>query len=195
MRAHAAHLGLFVPGNPTLPPQPAGIGRLRDFVPAAFSLPPQPAGIGGLRDFVAAAFTLPPQPAGIGTFVPTASMWPITQNSVLEGSDQMTYVNGLGHLHGAGDCGCGGSCGGCGHGMSGISTDITQLFNDLTAGNWSQAGTDFMTLMEEPVVGTVPLWVFLGGGLFLWAFLFSGGEHSKYQRGRRASAAARRAYA
>jgi len=213
MRTHARSLGLYVPGRGvadfvpakfSLPPQPAGIGSLADFVRAQFDIPPQPAGIGA---FVRGAYTIPPQPA-LGDFVPTGSMYPIPINSVLAGAAQMGYEEGLSlsadsltysggvsaNLSGIGDCGCG--CGGsCGQGMSGISTDLSNLFTDVTAGNWSNAWTDFTTLMGEPVVGTVPLWMVGGGVILVWALFFSGGSHSRYQRGRRASAAAARAYA
>ena len=137
--------------------------------------------VSGLREFVPAQFTLPPQPA-LGDFVGTGSMYPITPNSV-------TAAAGMGDC----GCGCGGTCG-CG-GLHGISDDFSSMFSNMTSGNWSGAWSSFMTMLQEPVFGTVPLWMVAGSGLLVYAFFFSGGVHSRYQRGRRASKAARSAYA
>ena len=213
MRIGHAALGVYVPGlrefvparwtipeNPFLGP---GMAGLRDFVPAKFTLPPQPAGIGRLADFVPARFTLPPQPAGIGDMVSTASMYPIPQNSVLmaaQSSPAASWptegISGLGHI-GHDDCGCG--CGGaCSGGMSGLGqamTDLSTSFTNLTSGNVSGAWSSFMQFLEDPVFGTVPVWMVGGGALLVYAFFFSGGEHSRYSRGRKAYSAGRRAYA
>jgi hypothetical protein len=171
MRVQNSSLGLFVPG-------------LREFVPAHFTIPPQPAGIG---DFVPASFSLPPQPAGIGYLVGTEAMYPIIPNSVLAAA-------GMAGLS-SGDCGCGcnghGACGG----MSGVSADFSAMVTAVEAGNWSGAWTSFTTMLQEQVFGVMPLWVLVGGGLLAYTFFFSGGTHSKYQRGRRAYGAARGAYA
>jgi len=183
-------IGVFVPATWSIPENPflgPGMAGLRDFVKATFSLPPQPAGIGRLNDFVNATFSLPPQPAGIGDFAPAAAMYPIPQNSVL-------VAAGLAGLKGDCGCGCNGS-GGCGGGLHGISDDLSAMWTNVTSGNWSAASTNFFTLLSEPVFGTIPLWMPLGGGLLLWALVFSGGEHSRYTRARKASSAARRAYA
>lgn len=200
MRTAAASLGIFVPGRFTLPPQPAGIGLIpvdqsRSVVPARSIHRPSAYGARrrfGVSEFVPAVFTIPPQPAGIGDMVPTGTMYPIPQNTVLQDAAAIHY--GVSGLRCGGECGCGGTCG-----MGTISTDMQNLWNDLTAGNWSQAGTDFMNLMGESVftIGTfnVPVWMLAGGGLLLWALVFSGGEHSRYSRGRRAYRSARSAYA
>lgn len=213
MRISHRNLGVYVPGlrefvpakwsipeNPFTP----GLAGLADFVPAKFTLPPQPAGIGRLgrlADFVPATFTLPPQPAGIGDFVGTAGMYPITPNSVSAavaanpniGTWPTQGISGLGC---GGDCGCGGKCGG--HGMSGLGqamTDFGNAFTSLTQGNISAAGTSFMSFLEDPAIGTIPVWMIGGGALLVYALFFSGGEHSRYQRAKKASSAARRAYA
>jgi len=96
---------------------------------------------------------------------------------------------------GMGDCGCGGSCGHCGGGMGALTDDLSSMFSNLTSGNFSGAWTNFTSAMTEPIFGTVPLWVVAGGALLVYAMVFSGGKHSRYQRGRKASAAARAAYA
>lgn len=210
----------FVPAKWSIPENPffPGMAGLRAFVPANFTLPPQPAGIGRLSAFVPAMFTLPPQPAGVGDFVGTAGMYPITPNSVTaaaSGSNPASWATmgspiaaltsgfsmanpgaGVSGLGCGGDCGCGGSCGG--HGMGGLgqaTTDFGNTVSDLTSGNFSGAWTSFMSFLEDPVIGTVPVWMIGGGALLVYALFFSGGEHSRYQRGKKASAAARRAYA
>jgi hypothetical protein len=208
MRISHRNLGVYVPGlrefvparwtipeNPFLGPGMAGLGA---FVPATFTLPPQPAGIGAL---VPATFTLPPQPAGVGDFVGTPGMYPIPPNSVSGAVAANPNIGtwptqGMSGLGCGGDCGCGGTCGG--HGMSGLGqamTDFGNTFTALTSGNISAAGTSFMNFLEDPAIGTIPVWMIAGGGILVWALFFSGGEHSRYQRGRKATAAARRAYA
>ena len=101
-------------------------------------------------------------------------------------------------VSGIGDCGCG--CGGhCGGGMSGLgqaATDLSASFSSIASGNWSGAWSSFVSFLGDPVFGTsVPIWM-VGGGLVLaWALFFSGGEHSRYQRGRSGIKAYRKAYA
>jgi hypothetical protein len=221
MRMSNRSLGLYVPGlrefvhaTWTIPENPfwPGMAGLRAFVPATFTIPPQPAGIG---DFVKATFTLPPQPAGIGDFVNTGAMYPIPVNSVTAGADAINQSGGLsispetitspfgtinpgagiGGLGCGGECGCGGSCGS--HGLSGLgqaSTDFGNTFTNLTSGNWSGAWTSFMSLLQDPAFGTVPIWMVGGGVILIYALFFSGGEHSKYSRAKKATSAARRAY-
>ena len=95
-----------------------------------------------------------------------------------------------------GDCGCGGKCGGCGGGMGAISDDLSGMVSNLTSGQFSAAWGNFTSAMTEPIFGTVPLWVVAGGAALAYVFFFSGGaKHSRYQRGRRALASARGAYA
>jgi hypothetical protein len=82
--------------------------------------------------------------------------------------------------------------------MSGLgqaATDFGNTFTDLTSGNFSGAWTSFMTFLSDPVIGSIPVWMIGGGALLVYALFFSGGEHSRYQRGKKATAAARRAYA
>jgi len=197
----------FVAANFTMPPQPAGIG---DLVPGSFSVPSVSMMVG----------LTPPQPSGIGDFVGTAAMYPIPQNSVLAAAGSLAQSGGLsisaGNITsgytstdpGAGLSGCAGGVGhecadckagrGCHGGMSGlgqITTDLSNMFGNLTSMNWSGAWGNLTTLMGEPVIGTVPVWMIAGGGLLAWALLFSGGEHSRYRRGRKAYDAGRRAYA
>lgn len=82
-------------------------------------------------------------------------------------------------------CGCGGSCGGCGGGLGDISADFSKISSDFSAGNFGQA-------LQDTVFG-VPLWAIAGG---LALLMFAGGEqHSYYHRARRASRAARSAFA
>lgn len=208
LNSHVPGLRAFVPATWTIPENPftPGMAGLSDFVRAKFTLPPQPSGIGQLHAFVPACFTLPPQPA-LGDLVSTASMYPIPQNSVLQAamaSNPATWgseginVTGISYgMSGVGDCGCG--CGGkCGGGMRGLgqaATDFGNIFSNASTGNWSGAWTSFTTFMGDPLIGTVPVWMIAGGAALAWALFFSGGEHSRYQRGKRASAAARRAYA
>lgn len=80
-------------------------------------------------------------------------------------------------------------------GLGQVTTDFGNMITDLGSGNMSGAWTSFMTLMQDPLIGTVPVWMVAGGGLLVWALFFSGGDHSRYARGRKASAAARKAYA
>jgi hypothetical protein len=209
-----------IPENPFFP----GMAGLREFVPARFTVPPQPAGIGRLRrgtgDFVPARFSLPPQPAGIGDFVGTPYMYPIPQNSVIVDAGSVNYqggltipssaintggmtfvdpgagVPGLGCARGSGhECAGCKSGHGCGGGLGQAMTDFGNTFTNLTSGNTSGAWTSFMAFLEDPAIGTVPVWMVGGGALLVWALFFSGGDHSRYSRGKKASAAARRAYA
>lgn len=193
MRALARNLGLFVPGH-----------GLRDFVGAKWTVPDTSVntmtGVGRLGDFVGAPWSVPDtsvnRMSGVGDFVGTAAMYPIPINSVLADAAEINYQGGLTGLKGGHECGCGcGGSGGCGGGLQGISTDFTTMWSALTTGNWSGAWTGFTTMMSEPVIGTVPLWVILGGGLLAYALIFSGGEHSRYSRGRRAYRSARSSYA
>jgi hypothetical protein len=204
MRISNRSLGVYVPGlrefvpaSWTIPENPflgPGMAGLREFVPAKFTLPPQPAGIGM---FVPAKFTLPPQPAGVGDFVGTAEMYPIPQNSVTAAAAANPNMAswetmGMSGLGCGGGCGCGGKCGG---GMGQLSTDFGNTVSNLSSGNFTGAWSSFMSFLEDPLIGTVPVWMIGGGALLAYALFFSGGEHSRYSRGRKASAAARRAYA
>jgi hypothetical protein len=212
----------FVPAHWTIPENPflgPGMAGLSDFVNARFTLPPQPAGIGAL---VPATFSLPPQPVGIGDLAPTAALYPIPLNSVMQalqgggnpanwGSEGVTFnpaqfSYGLGRVseysqanpimgRGVGKTGCGCGCGGgCGMGQAG--TDFSSLLSNITSGNWSSAWTSFMSWMSDPAFGTsIPVWGVVGGTVLVWALFFSGGSHSRYQRGKKAASAAKRAYA
>lgn len=194
-------LKAFVPASWTIPENPflgPGMAGLKDFVPAKFTLPPQPAGIGRIADFVPARFSLPPQPAGVGDLVSTIPMYPIPQNSVISTASGVPMSGwetmGLSGLKGDCGCGCGGG-GGCGSGMGQVTTDLGNVFTNITSSNWSGAWTSFMSVMQDPLIGTVPTWMVAGGGVLAWALFFSGGSHSRYQRGKKATSAARKAYA
>lgn len=218
MRIGHTALGLYVPGlrefvpaSWTIPENPflgPGMAGLRDFVPAKFTLPPQPAGIGRLSDFVPARFTLPPQPAGVGDMVSTGQMYPIPINSVIaaaqsggpmagwksEGIDASSLSYGLGGHSDCG-CGCGGGCGGGVGGLGQAMTDFGNTVSNLTSGNFNGAWSSFMTFLSDPAFGSVPVWMVAGGGLLIYTMFFSGGEHSRFSRGRKAYSAGRRAYA
>jgi type VI protein secretion system component VasF len=80
--------------------------------------------------------------------------------------------------------------------MGALTDDLSAMFTNLTSGQFSAAWQSFMTAMQEPIIGTVPFWMIAGGAALVYVFFFSGGKaHSRYQRGRRAAAAARSAYA
>lgn len=189
MRAMSRSLGLYVPGMGDFIPMASSDQAITSWRPSlgdfvgAFSDPNSLAA--GITDWMPAT--------GMGDFVGTMDMYPIPENPVMADADQIYYSGGLTGLGDCG-CGCGGSCSDKG-GMSGITTDFSQMVTDLSAGNWSSAWTDFTSMLSEPVIGTVPLWMIGGGALLVYALFFSGGRHSRYQRGRRASAAARSAYA
>lgn len=182
--------GDFVAGNFALPEQPVGMG---DLTPGAFAVPQTPVGLSGRRgmaDFVVGAFAVPQNPLldGLGDMVPTAPMYPITPNTVIAGEDAISYAGGLTGF------GCSGSGGGCGCskcGMGDVSADFSKIVADIEAGNYS-------TAFSDPVAG-FPLWGWLSGAAVVYLFFFSGGEHSRVSRGRRAARSgyqsARSAYA
>ena len=63
-------------------------------------------------------------------------------------------------------------------GMGGFSQDFSQISADISAGQIGKAFSD-------PLMG-VPSWVWLSGAVFVYLFLFTGGEYSRVSRGRRA---------
>lgn len=71
---------------------------------------------------------------------------------------------------GVGDCGCGGTCGGCGHdsggGMGDISTDLSTAMTALTNGDFAGFGNALLALIQEPVVMGIPLWATAIGAYF-----------------------------
>lgn len=151
-----------------------GMGRLADFVDGAFTVPQNPVGLAGLADFVAGRFAVPF--TGMGDITPSAPMYFIDTNSVLEGAMAMGLA-GCGEKHG--DCGCG-----CGGGMGDINTEWTKIQSDISTGNYTGIITD--TLFS------IPIWAY---GLGLLALLFAGGEqHSYAGRARRSYRAARGAF-
>ena len=162
------HGKYFVPQNPVVP---GGIG---DLVPGAFAVPQTPVGA-GMGDLVPGAFSVPQTPVGhgLGYLLSNASLWPVPQNSVIEGfeSGGISYdagVSGLG-------CGCGGKCKNqCGGGCSGLgtlATDFTQFTTDLTSGNILQA-------LQDPLSG-IPVYVYLGGIVVLAMVLGGGGKKQR----------------
>ena len=86
-------------------------------------------------------------------------------------------VSGLGC---GGGCGCGGMCGGHG-GLGDITTDLSNIVSDIGSGNFSQAGTDFLTLLQEPTLAGIPLWAF-GIGLYFLIQMVSSHEVSFGQK-------------
>ncbi len=190
--------GDFVDGSFALPEQPAGIGYrgFGDLTPGSFAVPQTPVGLAGRRgmaDFVIGAFAVPQNPVvpgigdGLGDMVPTAPMYPITPNTVIANESDIAYAQGLTGFGG----GCGGGCGCSKCGMGDISADFSKIAADIEAGNYSAAFSD-------PVAG-FPLWGWVSGAAVIYLFFFSGGEHSRVSRGRRAARSgfqsARSAYA
>lgn len=192
----------FVPGRWSVPQNPI-TGGIGDFVPGMFVVPENPVMRGskpGVGDFVAGKFAVPQNPvadanqmavgrlasvnAGMGDITPTAPMYPISLNSVLA-AYRSQGLAGLG-CGGGSDCSCGGSCGGCG--MGNVSSDLTTLTTDISAGNLGKA------FGSDSIFG-VPVWVYAASVVVLGVAVFSGGEeHSRYGRARRAYKAARSAY-
>ena len=152
-----------------------GMGHLSDFVNGAFTVPQNPVGLAGLADFVAGRFSVPY--TGMGDVVPSAPMYFIDSNSVLEGAQAMGLA-GCGAKHG--DCGCGCS----GGGMGDINVEWAKIQSDFTAGNYTGIISD--TLFS------IPVWAY---GVGLLALFFVGGEqHSYAGRTRRSYRAARGAF-
>ncbi len=151
----------------------------------------------GLGDLLPGFFVVPQNPITQGTsYVPRIGdilpgSFPVPQNPI---KDYMTGrlnmigrdPNVKGTINGVGDCGCGGSCSECGSlGMGDISADVSKFTSDLSSGN-------FQAALSDTVMG-IPVWAI---GVGLAAIFFMGGEtHSYYGRAKRASRAARAAYA
>jgi hypothetical protein len=156
----------------------------------------------GLGDLLPGFFVVPQNPItdrGPTTYVPRIGeilpgSFPVPQNPI---KDYMTgrlnligretgvpgTINGKG-VSGIG-CGCGGSCGSCSGGLSGISEDWAAIQANITAGNYG-------AVLQNTVFG-IPVWAVAAG---LGLMFFMGGEqHSYYGRSRRAARAARAAYA
>lgn len=95
-------------------------------------------------------------------------------------------VNGM-PVTGMGDCGCGcGGGGGCGGGLGQLtvagltfnpSADVTQIGNDISAGN-------IMNALQDNFLN-FPVWVW---GALLTVYLTAGGKNSHVSRARRAAA-------
>lgn len=170
MRIHASLVGVgmlaeFVPASFTLPENPIVRNGVGDFVNARFAVPQNPILDAGLGDFVAASYALPQNPildAGVGDFVPTAPMYPIQKNSVLQASG----MSGLGSC--GGSCGCGGTCGGEG-GLHGLMDSI----ETFATAQWAKIQSGDMT--------TIALW---GGAALAIGYLVLS-EHGPVQRRRR----------
>lgn len=151
----------------------------------------------GLGDLLPGFFVVPQNPikdATPTTYVPRIGdilpgAFAVPQNPIKD------YMNGRlnligrepgvpGMVNGVSGCGCGGSCGGCG-GLGDISTDIAKIQSDFTAGNYGQ--------ILQDTVFSVPVWAIAGGLALL--FFMGGEQHSYAGRTRRASRAARAAFA
>jgi hypothetical protein len=123
---------------------------LADFVGGKFALPENPVmrgNLSGLADFVGGKFAVPENTVlrgslgNVGNFVPSAPMWPIPQNSVIQ---DWTAA-------GMSGCGCG-----CDQGMgqlslSSITAPFTTAFADLSTavstGSFSSlTTTDYLVL-------------------------------------------------
>ena len=177
-------LNEFVPGAFALPEQPVPIGvsgrGWGDLTPGRFAVPQTPVG-GGFGDLVIGAFAVPQNPVldGLGDMVPTAPMYPIIPNTVTAHADELAYSGGLtGFGSCGGGCGCD-KCGMSGRGMGDINADFSKIVSDIEAGN-------YMVAFSDPVAG-VPLWGWVGGVLVVYLFFFSGGQHSRASRAKRAA--------
>jgi hypothetical protein len=215
-----AGIGAFVPATFSLPPQPAGIGDLAPtaalypiplnsvmqalqsggnpanwgsegvtFNPAQFSY-----GLGQLSEFSQANPILARR-APFAYFGNQMRSAPAV-SSFNPGGPMASSFNPGGPAQGLGDCGCGcGGHGGCG-GLGQAGTDFSSFLSNISSGQWSPAWTSFMSWMSDPAFGTsIPVWGVVGGTVLVWALFFSGGSHSRYQRGKKAASAAKRAYA
>lgn len=151
----------------------------------------------GLGDLLPGFFVVPQNPIADAqgvTYVPRIGeilpgSYAVPQNPIKDYMSGRLNLIGRepgvpGKVNGVSGCGCGGSCGGCG-GLGDISTDFSKFTTDITSGNFTQA-------LQDSIVG-IPVWA-IGAGLAL--LFFAGGEtHSYYGRTRRASRAARSAFA
>lgn len=96
-------------------------------------------------------------------------------------SPSLSGLSGLSNMYVDSDstdrdgCGCGGTCGGCGHGLGDLAADIAYIEGDLSAGN-------YMEVFSDTILG-IPLWTYLAGAAILMTFLTSSGRVS--YRGRR----------
>lgn len=122
------------------------------------------AGMGGLADLVGSGPGLPFWPAGNG-------MGDLS-DLVASQPGLPFWASGSGM---AGGCGCGGSCGGCGgHGMGQLTTDLSSMMTNMTSGNFSGAWTNFTNALQEPVIGTFPVWGV--GAVLIAAWYFMGAK-------------------
>jgi hypothetical protein len=149
---------------------------------------------------------LPMHPApGLGDLMP--GWFVVPQNPILDRgtplvpSVQATNPNGISRIPRLGDLvvgsftvpqnpltnpspmqagmGCS-SCGGANfYGMNGLGQSFSEVFTDIGAGNWSQAGTDLTSWLEaSTMISGIPNWGIVGAGAAaLLLFLPSGPEY------------------
>lgn len=149
----------------------------------------------GLGDLLPGFFVVPQNPIAQGTtYVPRIGdilpgSYPVPQNPIKDYMSGRLNLIGRepgvkGTVNGVSGC-CGGACGDCGGGLGDLSEDWGAIQANITAGN-------YMDAMKNTVFG-IPVWAIAAG---LGVMFFMGGEkHSYYGRSRRATRAARAAYA
>jgi hypothetical protein len=130
---------------------------LNDFVAGGYPLPWNVISMSGLSDFVNGGFPLPQTPV----------YFPSSQGSLPKAPPMPKALISLGRhdmirgFSGVGDCGCGGSCGGCG------------------MGDWTASLPTFLQGSTTlPGVGAVPT-VYLAGAAIFAAFLFMGSKKGR----------------
>lgn len=129
----------------------------------------------GLGDLLAGSFVVPQNPIDDVTYIPRIgeilpASFKVPQNPIKD------YMSGVrtqlarepgkpGTLNGVGmgDCGCGGSCGGCSGGLGTISEDFSAMSAKLSSG-------DYMGAINSPVFG-IPLWGIVAGAVAVSMFM------------------------
>jgi hypothetical protein len=141
------------------------MNALNDFVPAWYPLPYNPITMG---DFVPGGFPLPQNPVyfvpSAGGSLPKAPDLPMAAIGAKNGKAAIAAASS-----GCGNCGCGGSCSGCGMG-------------DLAVPSWASSLPTFLQgSVTLPAVGSVPT-VYLVGGVLVLAVLVMGGSRGGRRR-------------
>jgi hypothetical protein len=151
-------------------------GRLGDFVRASFPVPQNPL-------FMRNPLVMPN--GGMGDFVP--GQFPVPRNPLCQ-----SQGGGMG-------CACDGASSAY-YGMNGLGQTLSDVWSDATAGNWSQASSDFMSWLQEDssVLPSIPNWGLVAGAVAAWMLFMPGGSEyrkkssalrSQYRGYRRAGAA------
>ena len=161
-------MGDFVPGRYSVPQVPVGMG---DFAPGRFTVPQVPVGMSGLGDCAPGRFTVPQVPVGMSGLITNSPLYPIPQNSVIQGFNQggVSYSGGISGLgcggtsSCSGGCSCGGKCGGL-SGTGVLSSDWSNFIGDLTTGEIANAfSVDLPAMLGDPIVAGIPLWAAVVG--------------------------------